>query len=185
MERNKTWEQVWVSASKLKAISVKLPSAQKFFPENIAVENILVEGLDQSSSNTLDGFSFDTKTDFFDLKFSKKRKSQTFFIFGMIFLSALPWLPFSSDFIFGPAEEMRLYDNSIRMLDIFAELSGTLSLPDLKGLEFNQTNDLIRITTNEGFIFDKELKNKIEAFCEASACSVEFWETGIVIRMEK
>ena len=54
MERNKTWEQVWVSASKLKAISVKLPSAQKFFPENIAVENIPVEGLDQSSSNTLD-----------------------------------------------------------------------------------------------------------------------------------
>ena len=111
--------------------------------------------------------------------------SLTFFIFGMIFLSALPWLPFSSEFIFGPAEEMRLYDNSIRTLDIFSELSSTLSLPDLKGLEFNQTNDLIRITTNEGFIFDKELKNKIEAFCEASACSVEFWETGIIVRKEK
>ena len=185
MERNKTWEQVWVSASKLKAISAKLPCAQKFFPENIAVESIQMDAIDQSSSNTLDGLKFDKKTDFFDLKFSKKRKSQTFFILGMIFLSALPWLPFSSDFIFGPAEEMRLYDNSIRTLDIFSELSGTLSLPDLKGLEFNQTNDLIRITTNEGFIFDKELKNKIEAFCEASACSVDFWETGIIIRKEK
>jgi hypothetical protein len=185
MERNKTWEQVWVSASKLKAISVKLPSAQKFFPENIAVDNIPVEGLDQSSSNTLDGFRFDTKTDFFDLKFSKKRKSQTFFILGMIFLSALPWLPFSSDFIFGPAEEISLFDNNIRTLDIFSELSGTLSLPDLKGLEFNQTNDLVRITTNEGFIFDKELKNQIEVFCEDSGCSVEFWDTGIIVREEK
>ena len=185
MERNKTWEQVWVSASKLKAISVKLPSAQKFFPENIAVENIPVEGLDQSSSNTLDGFRFDTKTDFFDLKFSKKRKSQTFFILGMIFLSALPWLPFSSDFIFGPADEIRLFDNNIRTLDIFSELSGTLSLPDLKGLEFNQTNDLVRITTHEGFIFDKELKNQIEVFCEDSGCSVEFWDTGIIVRKEK
>ena len=180
MERNKTWEQVWVSASKLKAISVKLPSAQKFFPENIAVE-----GLDQSSSNTLDGFRFDTKTDFFDLKFSKKRKSQSFFILGMMFLSALPWLPFSSDFIFGPAEEISFFDNNIRTLDIFAELSGTLSLPDLKGLEFNQTNDLIRITAHEGFIFDKELKDQIEAFCEASGCSVEFWDAGIIVRKEK
>ena len=185
MERNKTWEQVWVSASRLQALGAKLPYAQKFFPENIAVESIQIDGADQPFNNTLDGLKFDTKTDFFDLKFSKKRKSQTFFIFGMIFLSALPWLPFSSEFIFGPVEEMRLYDNSIRTLDIFSELSSTLSLPDLKGLEFNQTNDLIRITTNEGFIFDKELKNKIEAFCEASACSVEFWETGIVIRMEK
>ena len=185
MERNKTWEQVWVSASRLKALGAKLPYAQKFFPENIAVESIQVDGADQPFNNTLDGLKFDTKTDFFDLKFSKKRKSQTFFIFGMIFLSALPWLPFSSEFIFGPADEMRLYDNSIRTLDIFSELSSTLSLPDLKGLEFNQTNDLIRITTNEGFIFDKELKNKIEAFCEASACSVEFWETGIIVRKEK
>jgi hypothetical protein len=100
----------------------------------------------------------------------------------MIFLSALPWLPFSSDFIFGPADEISLFDNNIRTLDIFAELSGTLSLPDLKGLEFNQTNDLIRITTNEGFIFDKELKDQIEAFCEASGCSVEFWDTGIIVR---
>ena len=185
MERNKTWEQVWVSASKLKAIGAKLPYAQKFFPENIAVESIHVDGLEQSSDNTLDGFSFDTKTDFFDLKFSKKRKSQTFFILGMIFLSALPWLPFSSDFIFGSTDEIRLFDNNIRTLDIFSELSGTLSLPDLKGLEFNQTNDLVRITTHEGFIFDKELKNQIEVFCEDSGCSVEFWDTGIIVRKEK
>jgi hypothetical protein len=185
MERNKTWEQVWVSASKLKALSAKLPYAQKFFPENIAVESISVEGLDQSSSNTLDGFRFDTKTDFFDLKFSKKRKPQTILILGMIFLSALPWLPYSSDFIFGPTDEIELFDNSIRTLDIFSELSASLSLPDLKGLQFNQTNDLIRITTNEGFIFDKELKDQIEAFCEASGCSVEFWDAGIIVRKEK
>ena len=87
--------------------------------------------------------------------------------------------------IFGPADEIRLFDNNIRTLDIFSELSGTLSLPDLKGLEFNQTNDLVRITTDEGFIFDKELKDQIEAFCEASGCSVEFWDTGIILRKEK
>jgi hypothetical protein len=185
MERNKTWEQVWVSASKLKAIGAKLPSAKKFFPENMAVESTQVDGFDQLSNNTLDGFRFDTKTDFFDLKFSRKRKSQIFFILGMIFLSALPWLPFSSDFIFGSTDEINLFDNSIRTLDIFSELSGALSLPDLKGLEFNQTNDLIRITTNEGFTFDKELKDQIEAFCEASGCSVEFGDSEIIVRKEK
>ena len=185
MERNKTWEQAWVSASKLTAISAKLPYTQRFFPENIAVDSIKMDGRDQSSSNSLDGFRFDTKTDFFDLKFNKKRKSQTFFILGMIFLSALPWLPFSSDFIFGPADEISLFDNNIRTLDIFSELSATLSLPDLKGLEFNLTNDLIRITTSEGFIFDGELTDQIEAFCAASGCSVEFWDRGIIVRKEK
>ena len=100
----------------------------------------------------------------------------------MIFLSALPWLPYSSDFIFGPSDEIELFDNSIRTLDIFSELSASLSLPDLKGLEFNHTNDLIRIKSNEDFIFDEELRSQIEAFCETSFCSVEFQDTTIIIR---
>ena len=136
----------------------------------------------QPPNNTLDGRSFDAKADFFDLKNSKKRKPQTILILGMIFLSALPWLPYSSDFIFGPADEIELFDNSIRTLDIFSELSASLSLPDLKGLEFNHTNDLIRIKSNEDFIFDEELRSQIEVFCETAFCSVEFQDATIIIR---
>ena len=182
IDENKTWQQVWVSTSKLKAIGVKIPYAQKFFPESIAVENIQMDGIGQPPNNTLDGSSFDTKADFFDLKFSKKRKPQTILIIGMIFLSALPWLPYSSDFIFGPTDEIELFDNSIRTLDIFSELSASLSLPDLKGLEFNHTNDLIRIKSNEDFIFDEEIRSQIEVFCETALCSVEFQNGSIMIR---
>ncbi len=182
IQENETWQQVWVSASKLKAIGAKLPYAEKFFPESVAVESIQMDGVGQPSSSTLDGLSFDTKADFFDLKFSKQRKPQTILILGMIFLSALPWLPYSSDFIFGPADEIQLFDNSIRTIDIFSELSASLSLPDLKGLEFNQTNDLIRIKTNEDFIFDEELRGQIEVFCETAFCSVDFQDATIIIR---
>ena len=182
IEENQTWQQVWVSVSKLKSIGSKLSYAQKFFPESIAVESIQMDGVGQPSNSTLDGRSFDTKADFFDLKFSKKRKPQTILILGMIFLSALPWLPYSSDFIFGPADEIELFDNSIRTLDIFSELSANLSLPDLKGLEFNHTNDLIRIKSNEDFIFDEELRSQIEVFCETAFCSVEFQDATIIIR---
>ena len=182
IDENKTWQQVWVSTSKLKAIGVKIPYAQKFFPESIAVENIHMDGIGQPPNNTLDGRSFDTKADFFDLKFSKKRQTQTILILGMIFLSALPWLPYSSDFIFGPTNEIELFDNNIRTLDIFSKLSASLSLPDLKGLEFNHTNDLIRIKSNEDFIFDEELRSQIEVFCETAFCSVEFQDATIIIR---
>ncbi len=63
-----------------------------------------MDAFDQKSITTLDGSSFDTK-DFFDLKSNHKKKPQTFLILGMMFLSALPWLPYSSDFIFGTAEK--------------------------------------------------------------------------------
>ena len=141
-----------------------------------------MDGIVQPSNSTLDGRSFDIKADFFDLKFGKKRKPQTILILGMIFLSALPWLPYSSDFIFGSTNEIELFDNSIRTLDIFSELSASLSLPDLKGLEFNHTNDLIRIKSNEDFIFDEELRSQIEVFCKTSFCSVEFQDAIIIIR---
>ena len=62
-----------MSASKLKAVGVKLPYAQKFFPESVAVENTQMDGVVQPSNSTLDGRSFDIKADFFDLKFSKKK----------------------------------------------------------------------------------------------------------------
>ncbi len=182
IDENKTWQQVWVSSSKLKAVGVKLPYAQKFFPESVAVESIQMDGFGQPSNSTLDERSFDIKADFFDLKFSKKRKPQTILILGMIFLSALPWLPYSSDFIFGPTDEVKLFDNGIRTLNIFSELSASLSLPDLKGLEFNQTNDFIRIKTNEDFVFDDELRDQIEVFCETVFCSVEFQDATIIIR---
>ena len=182
IDENKTWQQVWVSSSKLKAVGVKLPYAQKFFPESVAVESIQMDGFGQPSNSTLDGRSFDIKADFFDLKFSKKRKPQTILILGMIFLSALPWLPYSSDFIFGSTYKIEFYDNSIRTLDIFSELSASLSLPDFKGLEFNQTNDLIKIKTNEDFIFNEELRGQLEIFCEKAFCSVEFQDATIIIR---
>jgi cell division septal protein FtsQ len=82
----------------------------------------------------------------------------------MIFLSALPWLPFSSDFIFGPADEIRLFDNNIRTIDIFAELSGTLSLPDLKGLEFNQLMILSALQLMKALFLTKNLKIKLKLF---------------------
>ena len=103
----------------------------------------------------------------------------------MIFLSALPWMPYSSDFIFGPTDEIELFENNIRTLDIFTQLSGSLSLPDLRGLEFNQTNDLIKIETNKDFIFDEELRSQIEVFCETAICSVEFQDATIFIRTNK
>ena len=62
-----------MSASKLKAVGVKLPYAQKFFPESVAVESIQMDGAVQPANRTLDGRSFDIKADFFDLKFSKKK----------------------------------------------------------------------------------------------------------------
>ena len=182
IDENKTWQQVWVSASKLKAIGAKFPHVQKFFPESIAVKGTQMGGVGQPTNSTLDGRSFDAKADFFDLKNSKKRKPQTILILGMIFLSVLPWLPYSSDFIFGPTDEIELFNNSIRTLNIFSDLSSSLSLPDLKGLEFNQTNDLIRIKTNENFIFDEELRDQIEVFCETAFCSVEFQDATIIIR---
>lgn len=185
INKNIAWQQAWVSASKLKAIGAKLPHAQKFFPESIAVGSIQADGSGQPLSSTLDGCSFDTKANYFDLKFSKKRKPQTILILGMIFLSALPWMPYSSDFIFGPTDEIELFDNSIRTLDIFTQLSGSLSLPDLRGLEFNQTNDLIKIETNEDFIFAEELRSQIEVFCETAFCSVEFQDATIFIRVDK
>ena len=185
INKNTTWQQAWVSASKLKAIGAKLPHAQKFFPESIAVGSIQMDGGGQPLSSTLDGRSFDTKANYFDLKFSKKRKPQTILILGMIFLSALPWMPYSSDFIFGPTDEIKLFDNNIRTLDIFTQLSGSLSLPDLRGLEFNQTNDLIKIETNEDFIFAEELRSQIEVFCETAFCSVEFQDATIFIRVDK
>ena len=185
INKNIAWQQAWVSASKLKAIGAKLPHAQKFFPESIAVGSIQMDGGGQPLSSTLDGRSFDTKANYFDLKFSKKRKPQTILILGMIFLSALPWMPYSSDFIFGPTDEIKLFDNNIRTLDIFTQLSGSLSLPDLRGLEFNQTNDLIKIETNEDFIFAEELRSQIEVFCETAFCSVEFQDATIFIRVDK
>ena len=36
IQENETWQQVWVSASKLKAIGAKLPYAEKFFPESVS-----------------------------------------------------------------------------------------------------------------------------------------------------
>ena len=185
INKNTTWQQVWVSASKLKAIAAKLPYAQKFFPESISVGSIQMDSGGQPLNGTLNGLSFNTKADFFDLKFSKKRKPQTILILGMIFLSALPWMPYSSDFIFGPTDEIKLFDNNIRTLDIFTQLSGSLSLPDLRGLEFNQTNDLIKIETNEDFIFAEELRSQIEVFCETAFCSVEFQDATIFIRVDK
>ena len=182
IEENQTWQQVWVSASRLSAIGAKLPYVPKFFPESIAVEDTQMGGVDQPVNSTLDGLSFDAKADFFDLKNSKKRKPQITLILGMIFLSALPWLPYSSDFIFGPTDEVKLFDNGIRTLNIFSELSASLSLPDLKGLEFNHTNDLIRIKSNEDFIFDEEIRSQIEVFCETALCSVEFQNGSIMIR---
>ena len=182
IDENKTWQQVWVSASRLSAIGAKLPYVQKFFPESIAVEDIQMGGVDQPVNSTLDRRSFDAKADFFDFKNSKKRKPQIILIFGMILLSALPWLPYSSDYIFGSTYEIDLFDNSITTLNIFSDLSSSLSLPDLKGLEFNQTNDLIRIKINENFIFDEELKGQIEAFCETAFCSIEFQDATIIIR---
>jgi len=185
VKKNKTWEQVWLSASKLETLSSKIPGNQKFFPESIAVKRKQVDAFDQKSITTLDGIAVDLTKDFFEVKSNHKQKPRFFLILGMVFLSALPWLPYSSNFIFGTAEKIELFDNSIRTLDIFLDLGSALSLPDLKGIEFNQTNDFFRINTKEDLGPNKALRDQIVNFCKLALCAAEFDESLFTIRKSK